>query len=120
MSTNLTTMPTTYGDIVALIRGRKNDTVTLGNNTTATWDWENDTVTVRLHGHAIVRIHEDDSVDIRHCGCVTATTFDRLRRFVPAGYRVSRKGGMGALTNAYSTRGIYGLEWVTAYPFTNR
>jgi hypothetical protein len=66
-------------------------TVTLAHNTKAHRD--GDDVAISLHGHLIVILHADDAVSVRHAGWPTVTTFDRIKRFVPAGWGVTRQGG---------------------------
>jgi hypothetical protein len=90
---NRQTMPTTFASIVEAMRGK--DHVALCNNTVAylTNEGESPVVIVALHGHAIVRIWNNGTVDVRHCGYPTVTTFDRIKRFLPTGYTATRQGG---------------------------
>jgi hypothetical protein len=120
---NRNNMPTTYSGIVALIRGRKSDSVTLCNNTVATWWPESDMVTITLHGHCIIRLFADGRTEVRHCGWPTVTTFDRIKRFLPYGWTATCQGGRPRIVAPY--RGIGGRtmeyavhyqEWATAKP----
>lgn len=95
---NRQTMPTTFGGIVEAMRGK--DNVTLCNNTRAylTEDMGFPMVLITLHGHAIVRMYPGGTVQVRHCGYPTVTTFDRIKRFLPAGFGCTRQGGNPRLT----------------------
>jgi hypothetical protein len=98
---------TTYEQAVAKL-GDKHERVTIGHNTTIESDWHQDdttaervnerVVTVRLHGHAIVRLYED-GVAVRDCGYVTALTYQRINQFLPAGYQANIKDFAGRITN---------------------
>ena len=107
---NRKTMPTTHRAAVAVLGDR--DTVTIANNTKA--HAYGDDVTISLHGHLIVILHADDTVSVRHAGWPTVTTFDRIKRFLPAGWGATRQGGT---PRVFNTRvgvdtPIYGTEWV--------
>lgn len=103
-------MPTTHAGIIALLGDRS--TVTIAHNTKA--HAYGDDVAVSLHDHLIAILHVDGDVSIRHAGWPTVTTFDRLKRFVPAGWGVSRQGGS---PRAFRNRDgltvpVFGSEWV--------
>jgi len=93
----------TYEGAVKLL-GDSHERVTIGNNTTIESDWmpvegeepgvNEQFVTVRLHGHAIVRLYEH-GVAVRDCGYVTATTYERINAFLPPGWTAHRKDGRG-------------------------
>lgn len=86
---NRKTMPTTHAELRRVVgNGRR----VLCNNTTAVYIASGDYYEVRLHGHTIAVVTANN-VAVRHCGYVTTTTFDRLKRFVPAGWGVSRANG---------------------------
>jgi hypothetical protein len=90
---NRQNMPTTFPAIVEAMHGK--DHVTLCNNTVAylTEDLGFPVVIIALHGHAIVRIYQGGTVQVRHCGYPTVTTFDRIKRFLPEGFTATRQGG---------------------------
>jgi len=90
MPTNRNNMPTTFAEIDAALGNRKQ--ITLCHNTVAFRD--NDTIDIALHGKVIVTLHPNNHVGVRHCGYVTTTTFDRIKRFLPSGYSVTRQGGV--------------------------
>ena len=100
---------TTYTAASRLLGSRSE--VEVGNNTTA--ERSGDEIVVRLHGHAIIRLLADDTVCVRDCGYVTTTTYDRLNRFAPAGWRLRRTGGGGY---AEALRGarlvVHGDRWL--------
>jgi len=91
---NRKTMPTTYAAILGQLpmSGRP---LTLCNNTTARLDTLGmvPVIIISLHGHDIVRMYRNDNVQVRHCGYPTVTTFDRIKRFLPARFSVTRQGG---------------------------
>lgn len=112
---NRQTMPTTFDSIVAAMRGK--DYVTLCNNTRAflTDDMGFPVVIITLHGHAIVRMYAGGTVQVRHCGYPTVTTFDRIKRFLPNGFTCTRQGGDPRLLhNGQRFDDIDGLYWSCA------
>lgn len=97
---NRMTMPTTFKGIVDILpmSGRP---VTLCNNTVARIDalpGGTPVVIVSLHGHDIVRLLPNGDVDVRHCGYPGVVTFDRLRRFLPAGFSATYSKGDPRIT----------------------
>lgn len=91
----LSTMPTTWVALRGKVGNRAD--YSIGHNTTATLCGYY--YSVRLHGHEIIRVHEDGGVSVRHCGWVSVTTFDRIRRFLPCGWTAGFAGGNPCLTN---------------------
>lgn len=55
---------------------------------TAIVRWNDDSISVHLHGHRIVNVHEDGSVMIRSAGYQTTTTKQRLNQFIPNRFTV--------------------------------
>lgn len=100
---------TTYTAADRLLGDRSE--VVIGNNTTAERDGSE--IVVRLYGHAIVRLLADGGVCVRDCDHTTTTTYDRLKQFVPAGWKVARTSGYG---HAVSVKGarmvIHGMDWL--------
>lgn len=92
---------TDYAGIVKILG--PSGSAKIGNNTTATLVPSNVTdaqdIEVRLHGHKIAVLDLRGRVAIRHCGHVTATTFDRLRQLVPAGWKLNYSKGWARATN---------------------
>lgn len=83
----------------------------IGHNTTA--EREGQEIVVRLHGHAIVRLLADDTVCIRDADYTTVTTYDRLKAFLPAGWRVYRRSGDGWAENSKGARMVvHGQRWL--------
>jgi len=84
----------TFGDCLELLRYQS--TSNLCNNTMVHRvdnDDPNKGISVTLHGNEIARMYPNGNVAIRHCGYPTSTTFDRLNRLVPLGWRASRVDG---------------------------
>ena len=71
---------TTFAEIEEMTS--RTGSCTLGNNTTAERNADG-TITVRLHGHAIVTLRSDGSVTVTTAGWDTVTTRDRLNTFLP-------------------------------------
>jgi hypothetical protein len=86
----LAAIPTGFARLAGLIDGHGRARIAV--NTTA-YRWDDHTIAVALYGHTIVLVHDDDTVSLRHAGYVTATTFDRLHRFLPPGWAATRAGG---------------------------
>jgi hypothetical protein len=82
-------IPTTYGEVRQLIAGHGE--VKIANNTTACL--YGDTVEIYLHGYNIIALHRDGSVSLRHMHHATHTTFERMKRFCPRGWTVTRSEG---------------------------
>lgn len=69
-----------------------------------------------LHGHKIAILFPNDYVAIRDCGWVTTTTYDRLKRVLPPGWQISRKGGRGVVWSGNSASDIWGDHWTLLTP----
>lgn len=65
-----------------------------------------------LHDKAIITLMSNNVVAIRTMGWATATTFDRFRQVVPAGWRTSRKGGCPLATFNGKSTPIESYEWL--------
>lgn len=110
---NLATMPTTWAALTSKV-GTGSD-VRIGHNTTATYapSGNEPAYVIALHGHSIVRVFAS-KVAVRHCGWVSVTTFDRIRRFLPAGWSAGFAGGDPHVRN-YRTgerHAVDSSEWV--------
>lgn len=85
--------PTTYADALALLGNKV--TRTIGYNTTLVsdeWDAGTKAIHVRLHNTYIVTFYDfTDSVRVNTGGWVTATTRERMNRYLPEGFQVSLK-----------------------------
>lgn len=88
---------TDYRRLVELCKHGRRGTVTvgactIGNNTTAELD-DDATVTIRLHGHPIVRLYESGDTAWTLAGWPTVTTRERVNQFLPIGQRVYQHRG---------------------------
>lgn len=107
MNGSRATMPTTYTELVHALGDR--DARTIANNTVA-FRGQNDAILVALHGHAIARFTADE-VALRHCGYLTTTTFDRLRRLAPAGWSITRAQGNPRAVKGASSISLDDSAW---------
>ena len=106
---------TTFSRLASLLGERS--VMTIGNNTTAERD--GGAILIRLHGHAIVRLHEDSdelgNVDFTLAGYGTVTTRERVNQFTRAhGVNVCQHKGTQQVQLRYAdhaTQDIYADDW---------
>ena len=98
---------------------RTKSEATICNNTKVVRQDERDPIQgigMLLHGHKIAILFPNDYVAIRDCGWVTTTTYDRLKRVLPPGWQISRKGGRGVVWSDNSASDIWGDYWTLLVP----
>ncbi len=72
-----------YNDAVEMVHGRTNrKTRKIGNNTYAEIEYDN-SVSIRLHGTAVVRFYPNGVVKLNSGGWRTHTTKDRINKYSP-------------------------------------
>ena len=83
-----------YASAMSWLDGRF--AASIGHNTTVERDDSHGSrfVTVRYHGHAILRYYEGGDIALRHAGWVTSTTTLRLNMLTPHDWRVFRRDGV--------------------------
>lgn len=69
-------------------------------------------VIISLHNKLIITLMSNGVVAIRTMGWATATTFDRFRQVVPAGWRTSRRGGCPLATFNGKSTPIEASAWL--------
>lgn len=87
------TMPTTYGGLLNYLGDRSRRV--LCHNTAV--ELHRGFVAITLHGHRICELYPDGTVFVDDCGYTTTTTYDRIKRFLPQGWKVQRRYGVGYL-----------------------
>ena len=74
-----------YLEAVAMVRGKTNkNTRKVGNNTYAEIEYDN-SVSIRLHGTAVVRFYPNGLVKLNSGGYHTHTTKKRINQYSPVG-----------------------------------
>jgi hypothetical protein len=72
-----------YSEAVALVNGKNNrKTRKVGNNTYAEIEYDN-SVSIILHGTAVVRFYPNGLVKLNSGGWQTSTTKDRINKYSP-------------------------------------
>jgi hypothetical protein len=73
----------TYAEAVSMVHGKTNRKERkIGNNTYAEIEYD-DSVSVRLHGTAVVRFYPNGTVKLNSGGWRTSTTKDRINKYSP-------------------------------------
>lgn len=71
----------TYKDLEPILLGSRNKTRVIGRNVKAELDSDAWEITIRYHGHPIVRINADEEVWFSLAGWPTVTTRERINHF---------------------------------------
>lgn len=83
-------LATNYRDLLNAIGNRYNRTI--GHNTKARMGGEDsEVIVIELHGHPIVALWKDGTVDITLAGYGTVTTRERVNQFLPRNLRVVQR-----------------------------
>jgi hypothetical protein len=73
----------TYAEAVSMVHGKtKQKARKVGNNTYAEIEYDN-SVSIRLHGTAVVRFYPNGLVKLNSGGWRTSTTKDRINKYSP-------------------------------------
>jgi hypothetical protein len=73
----------TYAEAVSMVHGKTNRKERkIGNNTYAEIEYD-DSVSIRLHGTAVVRFYPNGLVKLNSGGWRTSTTKDRINKYSP-------------------------------------
>jgi hypothetical protein len=73
----------TYAEAVSMVHGKTNRKERkIGNNTYAEIGYD-DSVSIRLHGTAVVRFYPNGTVKLNSGGWRTSTTKDRINKYSP-------------------------------------
>ena len=73
----------TYDEAVSMVHGKTNRKERkIGNNTYAEIEYDN-SVSIRLHGTAVVRFYPNGLVKLNSGGWRTSTTKDRINKYSP-------------------------------------
>lgn len=98
---------------------RTKSEATICNNTKVVRQDERDPtqgIGLLLHGHKIAILFPDGNVAIRDCGYITTTTYDRLKRVLPPGWEITRKGGQGTAWSRDDATQVYSAHFVLLCP----
>lgn len=73
----------TYNEALSMVHGKTNrKSRKVGNNTYAEIEYDN-SVSIRLHGTAVVRFYPNGLVKLNSGGWQTSTTKDRINKYSP-------------------------------------